>query len=190
MHMLSKKDLSSDEMNTLRRSRNPTTVMTGNGEVQTNEGAQLHVHDLDLFVTVQLLESTPAVLSHGKLCSEHGYSYEWKMVKNPRLTKNGNLITCTMDNFVPLVAPGLPSSSSSSSASTPKPTDQSNHPKKSGTSSDPVTTRSDKPACGKPMQTDPDKPATGNRETAHKNDEMDKEESNARHSRVVTALHS
>ena len=39
MHMLSKKDLSSDEMDTLRRSRNPTTVVTANGEVQTNEEA-------------------------------------------------------------------------------------------------------------------------------------------------------
>ena len=47
MHMLSKKDLSSDEMDTLRRSRNPTTVVTANGEVQTNEGAQIYVHDLD-----------------------------------------------------------------------------------------------------------------------------------------------
>ena len=54
MHTLSKKDLSSDEMDTLRRSRNPTTVMTANGEVQPNEEAQVYVHDLDLFVTVQL----------------------------------------------------------------------------------------------------------------------------------------
>ena len=36
-HMLSKKDLRSDEMDTLRRSRAPTTVVTANGEVQTNE---------------------------------------------------------------------------------------------------------------------------------------------------------
>ena len=63
MHMLRKKDSSSDDMDTLRRSRNPTTVMTANGEVQTNEEAQVYVHDLDLFVTVQLLENTPAVLS-------------------------------------------------------------------------------------------------------------------------------
>ena len=47
MHMLSKKDLSSDEMDTLRRSRNPTTVMTANGKVLTNEEAQVYVHDLD-----------------------------------------------------------------------------------------------------------------------------------------------
>ena len=54
IHMLSKKDLRSDEMDTLRRSRNPTTVVTANGEVQTNEEAQVYVHDLDLFVTVPL----------------------------------------------------------------------------------------------------------------------------------------
>ena len=78
MHKLNKKDLRSDEMDTLRRSRNPTTVVAANGEVQTNEEAQVYVHDLDLFVAVQLLEETPAVLSFGQLCSEHGCSYEWK----------------------------------------------------------------------------------------------------------------
>ena len=71
MHMLSKKDLSLDEMDTLRRSRKPTTVVTANGEVQRNEEAQVYVYDLALFVTVQLLEDTPAVLSLGKLCEEH-----------------------------------------------------------------------------------------------------------------------
>ena len=82
MQMLSRKDLSSDEMETLRRSRNPTTVVTANGEVQTNEEAQVFVHDLDLIVTVQLLEDTPALLSLGKLCEEHGYTYEWTSGKN------------------------------------------------------------------------------------------------------------
>ena len=93
MHMLSKKDLRSDEMDSLRRSRNPTTEVTANGEVQTNEEAQVYVHDLGLFVTVQLLEETPAVLSLGKLCSEHGCSDEWKNGETPRLTKNGKTIT-------------------------------------------------------------------------------------------------
>ena len=156
MHMLSKKDLSSDEIDTLRRSRNPTTVVTANGEVQTNEEAQIYVHDLDLFVTVQLLEETPAVLSLGKLGSEHGYSFEWINGQEPHLTKDVNVITCKTGNFVPLVVPGLPSSSSSSSSSVSKPKDQSTYSGESGTSSDPVTTRRDKHACGKPMLTDPD----------------------------------
>ena len=51
MHMLSKKDLSSDEMDPLRWSRTPTTVVTANGEVQTNEEAQVYVHDIELIVT-------------------------------------------------------------------------------------------------------------------------------------------
>ena len=68
MHMLSRKDLNSAELDTIRVSRNQTTVITANGEVQTHEGAQLHVHDLELFVTVQILEDTPATLSLGKLC--------------------------------------------------------------------------------------------------------------------------
>ena len=43
MHMLNKEDLSSDELDTLRRSRIPTTVVTANGEVQTNEDAQVYI---------------------------------------------------------------------------------------------------------------------------------------------------
>ena len=53
----------SEGLDTLRRSKNSTVVLTSNGEVQTHEEAQVYVHDLDLFVTVQLLEETPAVLS-------------------------------------------------------------------------------------------------------------------------------
>ena len=77
VHMLSKKDLSSGELETLRRSRNPITVVTANEEVQTNEEAQVYLHDLHLFVTVQLFEDTDDVLSLGKLCEEHGYTLEW-----------------------------------------------------------------------------------------------------------------
>ena len=59
-------------MEAVRRSRNPTSVVTANGEVQTNEEAQVYVHDLDLFVTVQIPNDTPAIPSLGKLCEEHG----------------------------------------------------------------------------------------------------------------------
>ena len=51
--------------------------MTANGEVQTREEATVYVKELELFVTVMLLEETPAVLSLGKFCEEFGYSYHW-----------------------------------------------------------------------------------------------------------------
>ena len=115
---MSKKDLSSDEWDALRRSRNSTVVLTANGEVHTNQEAQVYVHDLNLFVTVRFLEETHAVLSLGKLCEDHGYSYEWARGQKPRLTKVVKTILCKTDNFVPLVVPGLSSSSGSNSSST------------------------------------------------------------------------
>ena len=77
MHMISKKDLSNAEMDTLTKSCSPTIVITANGEVQTHEEATVYVKELDIFLTMKVLENTPAVLSLGKLCDEHGYSCEW-----------------------------------------------------------------------------------------------------------------
>ena len=74
MHMLSRKDLNSAELETVRDSASLTTVMTANGEVQTWEEATVCLKELDLFVTVMLLEETLAVLSLGKLCEDHGYT--------------------------------------------------------------------------------------------------------------------
>ena len=61
----SKKDLSDAEMEILTKSCSPTIVITANGEVHTNEEETVYVKDLDLFVTVQLLEDTPPILSRG-----------------------------------------------------------------------------------------------------------------------------
>ena len=77
MHMISKKDLGKAEMDTLTKSCSPTIVITANGEVQTHEEAIVYVKELDTFLTMKVLENTPAVLSLGKLCDENGYSYEW-----------------------------------------------------------------------------------------------------------------
>ena len=76
MHMLSKKDLNSAEMETVRLKRQQTTLITANGSVDTDEEATVCVKDLDLFVTAQLSEDTPPVLSHGPLCEDRGYFFE------------------------------------------------------------------------------------------------------------------
>ena len=113
--MISKKDLSNAEMDTLTTSCSPTIVITANGEVQTQEEAIVYVKELDMFLTMKVLENTPAVLSLGELCDENGYSYEWINGQKPHLIKNGIRIQFNTENFVPIVLPGLSSSSSSSS---------------------------------------------------------------------------
>ena len=91
MHLVSRKDLNSAKLDTVRVSRNPTTVITANGEVQTNEEATVYVYDLELFVMVQILEDTPAVISQRKLCEEHGYSNVWASGQKPHHIKNGRI---------------------------------------------------------------------------------------------------
>ena len=101
MHMISKKDLSNAEMDTLTKSCSPTIVITANGEVQTHEEAIVYVKELDIFLTMKVLDNTPAALSLGKLCDENGYSYEWINGQKPHLIKDGIRIVCNTENFVP-----------------------------------------------------------------------------------------
>ena len=81
---------------------------------------------------------TPAVLSLGKLCDEHGYSYEWINGQKPHLIRNGMRIQCNTENFVPIVVPGLSTSSSSSfpcSTSTTPSEQEIDHPTSPSSSS-------------------------------------------------------
>ena len=76
MHMLSRKDLNSAELEPVRVSKSPTTVVAASGEVQTKEEATVYVKEFDLFVTVKHLEDISALLPLGKLCEDHGYFYQ------------------------------------------------------------------------------------------------------------------
>ena len=128
MHMISKKDLSDAEMDTLTKSCSPAIVITANGEVQTHEEATV-------FLTMKVLENTPAVLSLGKLCDENGCSYEWINGQKTHLIKDGIRIICNTENFVPIVVPGLSSSSTGSSSTLRTPMKQESHSSSSSSSS-------------------------------------------------------
>ena len=96
-------------MDTLTKSCSPTIVIAANGEVQTHEEAIMYVKELDIFLTMKVLENTPAVLSLGKLCDENGYSYEWINGQNHISLKTEFGLS---ENFVPIVVLGLSRSSS------------------------------------------------------------------------------
>ena len=139
MHMISKKDLSDAEMETLTKSCSPTIVITVNGEVQTHEEAIVYVKELDILLTMKVLDNTPAVLPLGKLCDENGYSYEWINGQKPHLIEDGIRTICNTENFVPIVVPGLSSSSSGSSSTSRTPLRQESHsPSSSSSSSSPT----------------------------------------------------
>ena len=58
MHTFSRKDLKSAELDAVKVSEHPTTVVTAKGEVLTREEATVYVKELDLLMTVMLLEDT------------------------------------------------------------------------------------------------------------------------------------
>ena len=65
--------------------------------------------------------------SLGKLCDENGYSHEWINSQKQHLIRNGIRIPCNTENFVPIVVPGLSSSSSGSSSTSKTPSKQESH---------------------------------------------------------------
>ena len=71
--MMSKTDLSPQELEAVNVSRLPTTVITANGSIDTTEDAVVYVQDSDMFVAVQLLENTPPVLSLGNSANQMGH---------------------------------------------------------------------------------------------------------------------
>ena len=125
-------------MDTLTKSCSPTIVITANGKVQTHEEATVYVKELDIFLTMKVLENMPAVLSLGKLCDENGYSYEWINGQKPHLIKDGIRIICNTENFVPIVVPGLSSSSSGSSSTLRTSMKQESRSSSSSSSSSPT----------------------------------------------------
>ena len=120
MHVISKTDLNCSKIVILTTSRSLTTVITANGEVQTHEEDTVYVKEMDIFLILKVFEDTPAVLSPGKVCDEHGFSYEWFNCQKQHLIKNKIRIQCNTENFVPIVVLGLSASSTSRlSISTP-----------------------------------------------------------------------
>ena len=104
MHMISRKDLNSAELENFDDvEKVHTTATTANGKVQTHEEATVYAKGLVIFLTMKVLDNTPAVLSLGKLCDENGNSYEWINVQKLHLIKNGFRIQCNTENFDPIV---------------------------------------------------------------------------------------
>ena len=78
--------------------------------VKKEEEATVYVKELDLLVTVKLLDDTPAVLLLGTLCDDHG------LVRN-HISLRWQTHTST-ENYVPIVVLVLSTSSSSSTTHT------------------------------------------------------------------------
>ena len=68
MRMMSKSDLFHEAKETIRLSKESCTIIAANGTNTTTDEATVYVKDLDMLITVHVLEDSPAVFSQGQLC--------------------------------------------------------------------------------------------------------------------------
>ena len=118
--MVSRKDLNSAELDTVRVSKSPTTVVTANGEVQTKAEVTEYVKWLSM--SRNWIHSRQ--WSFSKIHRPLSHSENSAKItdiptsgQRPQLIKDGRRIKCNTENCVPIVVPGL--STSSSSPATP-----------------------------------------------------------------------
>ena len=79
--MISKKDLSEAEMDTSTNSCSPTIVIIANGEVQTHEEATVYVKELDIFLTMKVLENT-------QYCRSESFAMKTDILMNGSMVKS------------------------------------------------------------------------------------------------------
>ena len=119
MHMISEKDLSKAEMDTLTKSCSPAVVITANGEVQAHVGAIVYVKELE-------------------------NSWQWMFSITRQQCYRSHVTQCSTENFVPIVVPGLSSSLflelSSKTSMMPSRQEIDHHPTSSSSSSTSPTT--------------------------------------------------
>ena len=123
VHMVSKRDLNSVELETMRTSRSPTTVMSANGEVQIIEEATADVEQWTYLSKLCFLKKLSQFFPWENSVRIMGIHTTGRAVKNhisSEMTRE--LIDCNISNYVPFVVPGL---SASSASTTPSPTSSS-----------------------------------------------------------------
>ena len=72
LRVMSKSAVTSDESETVRKSKEPTVIMPANGKAKSTEEAAVYVDDLDVFIIMMLLEDSLAVLFLGFLVRNMG----------------------------------------------------------------------------------------------------------------------
>ena len=82
MHMISKKDLSDAEMDTLTKSCSPTIVINANGEVQTHEEATVYVKEQNIFLTMKVSKTRQ------QYCRLESFAMKTDILMNGSMVKN------------------------------------------------------------------------------------------------------
>jgi hypothetical protein len=86
----------------------PVRLDTANGLVEIKEQVALLVPEINEEVRACVLDATPAVLSVGRRCMDHGYAFHWEPGCNPILVCPGGdrVLHLDIEHYVPFLVRG------------------------------------------------------------------------------------
>jgi hypothetical protein len=100
--LISKEDLSREELSRSVKTQVPCRLKTANGNASANKTISFNHRSLEGEITAYIMRSTPTVLSVGKRCMHEGYSFIWLAGKAPFfITPSRNQITLEVINDIP-----------------------------------------------------------------------------------------
>ena len=89
--MMRKNELTSGEKDT-RRSKETTAITTANGKAESTEEATVYINDLDVFVTMMLLEDSKQCYLFVFITRRNGLLFRMEKGESPSLIRYGKVI--------------------------------------------------------------------------------------------------
>ena len=104
-HIISRTDLTEDQIKSIYKMDAAIEIETVNGTVSTTEVVDLVLLGLwDHEITAIVVDGSPPLISLGRLCFLNGFSFKWPKSRCPKLfTPDGFPIPLEIDEFVPHV---------------------------------------------------------------------------------------
>ena len=97
-HDLMPQDMVDSSCVTATPVRIPLSLSTANGLIAVQSAAQVRVSALNSIADALVLPSTPAVLSIGRRCMEHGYLFVWEANSEPYTRASDGTVTTLVVN--------------------------------------------------------------------------------------------
>jgi hypothetical protein len=97
-------DMTVGDVERIEAAAEPICFSTANGPVWAGSTLPLQGVSLLEEINPYVMEQTPAVLSIGRRCMLHGYSFHWPASKSPYFVKpDGEKIVCDVHSYVPYI---------------------------------------------------------------------------------------
>ena len=90
LHIICNYALNKEELRTVRKLKEQVMLQTANGMIIASHEAKVHVVELDLSLWAIILKDAPCLISMGKLCREHGFTF-MQVGANPPFLQKGRL---------------------------------------------------------------------------------------------------